>query len=85
MFRAIGGADAGISLLEGDLELEDVAVVHRSQGSLTLMKRLAIYCADVGSIKQGNFGWARVEVRRRRRTGPATCPAGRSCSRGRSA
>lgn len=26
------------------------------------MNRLAIYCADVGSIKQGNFGWAREEV-----------------------
>jgi hypothetical protein len=23
---------------------------------------LAIYCADVGSIKQGNFGWARADV-----------------------
>jgi hypothetical protein len=23
--------------------------------------RLAIYCADVGSIKQGNFGWARAQ------------------------
>lgn len=27
--------------------------------------RLAVYCADVGSIKQGNFGWARAEVPRR--------------------
>lgn len=26
------------------------------------MKRLAVYCADVGSIRQGNFGWAREEV-----------------------
>jgi hypothetical protein len=26
------------------------------------MDKLAIYCADVGSIKQGNFGWARAEV-----------------------
>jgi hypothetical protein len=26
------------------------------------MQRLAVYCADVGSIKQGNFGWARAEV-----------------------
>ena len=26
------------------------------------VQRLAIYCADVGSIKQGNFGWAREEV-----------------------
>lgn len=26
------------------------------------MERLAVYCADVGSIKQGNFGWAREEV-----------------------
>lgn len=26
------------------------------------VRRLAIYCADVGSIKQGNFGWARVQV-----------------------
>jgi hypothetical protein len=24
------------------------------------MTSLAIYCADVGSIKQGNFGWART-------------------------
>jgi hypothetical protein len=23
---------------------------------------LAVYCADVGSIKQGNFGWAREDV-----------------------
>lgn len=23
--------------------------------------KLAVYCADVGSIKQGNFGWARAE------------------------
>jgi hypothetical protein len=23
------------------------------------VRRLAVYCADVGSIKQGNFGWAR--------------------------
>lgn len=23
------------------------------------MRRLTVYCADVGSIKQGNFGWAR--------------------------
>ena len=22
------------------------------------MKRLAIYCADIGSIRRGNFGWA---------------------------
>jgi hypothetical protein len=26
------------------------------------VERLAVYCADVGSIKQGNFGWAREEV-----------------------
>lgn len=26
------------------------------------MERLAVYCADVGSIKQGNFGWAREEA-----------------------
>ena len=26
------------------------------------MQRLVIYCADVGSIKQGNFAWARIEV-----------------------
>lgn len=25
-------------------------------------ERLAVYCADVGSIKQGNFGWAREGV-----------------------
>jgi hypothetical protein len=24
--------------------------------------RLTVYCADVGSIKQGNFGWARADV-----------------------
>jgi hypothetical protein len=32
--------------------------------------RIAVYCADVGSIKQGNFGWARevpgVEIERHR-------------------
>jgi hypothetical protein len=27
-----------------------------------LVDRLAVYCADVGSIKQGRFGWARAEV-----------------------
>src|SRR6266540_992359 len=42
---------------------------------IALVVRLAIYCADVGSIKQASFGWARVEVRRNRRTGPATCPS----------
>lgn len=26
------------------------------------MQQLAVYCADVGSIRQGNFGWAREEV-----------------------
>jgi hypothetical protein len=26
------------------------------------MQQLAVYCADVGSIKQGNFGWAREAV-----------------------
>jgi hypothetical protein len=26
------------------------------------MDRLCVYCADVGSIRQGNFGWAREEV-----------------------
>jgi hypothetical protein len=26
------------------------------------MQQLAVYCADVGSIKNGNFGWAREEV-----------------------
>jgi hypothetical protein len=26
------------------------------------MQRLAVYCADVGSMKQGNFGWAREEL-----------------------
>lgn len=26
------------------------------------MECLAVYCADVGSIKQGNFGWAREDV-----------------------
>ncbi len=26
------------------------------------MHQLAVYCADVGSIKQGNFGWVRKEV-----------------------
>jgi hypothetical protein len=26
------------------------------------MERLAVYCADVGSIEQGNFGWARRAV-----------------------
>mgnify|MGYP000265226483 CR=1 FL=1 len=26
------------------------------------MQQLAVYCADIGSIKQGNFGWAREEV-----------------------
>lgn len=25
-------------------------------------RALAVYCADVGSIKQGNFGWARADV-----------------------
>ena len=25
------------------------------------MNRLAIYCADIGSIKRGNFGWAAVD------------------------
>ena len=26
------------------------------------MKRLAIYCADIGSIRRGNFGWAVLDV-----------------------
>lgn len=26
------------------------------------MERLSVFCADVGSIKQGNFGWAHAEV-----------------------
>jgi hypothetical protein len=26
------------------------------------VKSLAVYCADVGSVKQGNFGWARAVV-----------------------
>ena len=26
------------------------------------MDHLFLYCADVGPIKQGNFGWAREEV-----------------------
>ena len=28
----------------------------------SLVEALAVYCADVGSIKQGNFGWAREEL-----------------------
>jgi hypothetical protein len=25
-------------------------------------ERLVVYCADVGSISRGNFGWARADV-----------------------
>ena len=30
------------------------------------MDGLAIYCADIGSVKRGNFGWAVVHGDRRR-------------------
>jgi hypothetical protein len=34
----------------------------RSAREAMPVEQLAVYCADVGSIKQGNFGWARAEL-----------------------
>lgn len=44
----------------GGLLALTIAVEIGEIGRFPTVERLAIHSADVGSIKQGSFGWARV-------------------------